>query len=524
MQLGLEDESAAPRSSGTSCKVAAVRGWQCARVKLKAGETYTYEASGDWSCSPDGPDLTCDGDETGSGRLVGCLYQEFTLTEEFDLGVTGSFTAPAEGTLYLAAGTHGGAWPTIRGATFKCVRGCNRRTVERGSQSMRTSLSQAIEPYATGGWQRRVVGRCVDRRGGSAARERSCGAIRSLGGRLFRQRQSTGSRGTTTSITQRLVLDVLNLRLLPLRPAGVHTHVELAAARLLRQGPDQLRKLRRVDFEVPEFNPQVEVRFRPADVDLPRHHHLGELVGLVVAVGGTGDEFPWRAHSSWPSTQPRFVSTRITLRTGSPVLDFVCATSSIWPRWFAGRSSYWAIDRHDTEHLHDPVRLEGDAEVLQGQPHVLVLGGEDRRRVHPFLPDPELLIIGTDVQLISAADGVRDAEAEAVPRSTITTPLAFISGPRSKRACLQDQLVRPGWPSTPVIFRLTRATTWSLVAVLETAGMTSAGRSLSDWQAVAVSSAARRCRSRRSAWWSFRGCLAAGPSSEVGPVLSRGSS
>ena len=115
-----KSKSAAPDPVARAARSRPVAGGKCARVKLKAGETYTYEASGDWSCSPDGPDLTCDGDETGSGRLVGCLYQEFTLTEEFDLGVTGTFTAPAEGTLYLRCRDAWGSVADNQGSvTFK---------------------------------------------------------------------------------------------------------------------------------------------------------------------------------------------------------------------------------------------------------------------------------------------------------------------------------------------------------------------------------------------------------------------
>lgn len=115
-----KSKSAAPRSAGTVSKITANRGWQHAKVKLQAGESYAFETTGEWCCSADGPQLTSDGDETGRGKLVGCLYQDYTLTEEFDLGATGTITAPADGVLYLRCRDAWGSVADNKGSmTFK---------------------------------------------------------------------------------------------------------------------------------------------------------------------------------------------------------------------------------------------------------------------------------------------------------------------------------------------------------------------------------------------------------------------
>ena len=91
----------APRRSGSVMKIDANEGWQPSKMQFTAGETYTYEATGEWTLEADGPTLTPAGDDTGAGKLVGCLFYNYSLTEEFELGESGEFTAPSDGHLFL---------------------------------------------------------------------------------------------------------------------------------------------------------------------------------------------------------------------------------------------------------------------------------------------------------------------------------------------------------------------------------------------------------------------------------------
>ncbi len=89
------------RKTGTTCRVQAGRGWQATKANLTSGETYSFEATGEWSVSSDGTRLSADGEAGGSGRLVGCLFQDYELSEEFELGSLGTFVAPSSGSLFL---------------------------------------------------------------------------------------------------------------------------------------------------------------------------------------------------------------------------------------------------------------------------------------------------------------------------------------------------------------------------------------------------------------------------------------
>ncbi len=83
--------------------IRADRGWQASRLKLFADTTYAYEATGDWTISDEAADkdLTADGADNGRGRLVGVIFKDYTLSEPFDLGTTGQFTAPTDGDLFV---------------------------------------------------------------------------------------------------------------------------------------------------------------------------------------------------------------------------------------------------------------------------------------------------------------------------------------------------------------------------------------------------------------------------------------
>jgi len=91
-----------PRSKrALSAKIKANLGWQPSRLFVKKGEDYQVSASGTWRTSKDGKKLNANGDETGRGRLVGILFNDFQLSEPFDVGASGTFTSPGDGNLLL---------------------------------------------------------------------------------------------------------------------------------------------------------------------------------------------------------------------------------------------------------------------------------------------------------------------------------------------------------------------------------------------------------------------------------------
>ncbi|MFH5804924.1 hypothetical protein [Alienimonas sp. DA493] len=114
-----------------TARLKADAGWQPGAAELTEGAVIEYEAEGEWSVGPDEPrpphvtvldddyeepsedDVTepteppppvsADGGEDGRGRLVGAIFDpsSYTLGEEFELGASGTFTAPATGQLVL---------------------------------------------------------------------------------------------------------------------------------------------------------------------------------------------------------------------------------------------------------------------------------------------------------------------------------------------------------------------------------------------------------------------------------------
>lgn len=82
-------------------KIEAGRGWQPSRLLAKAGETYEFTADGEWQLAADDAKVNADGDRDGSGRLIGVLFTDYALSDPFELGVSGRWTAPSDGTVFL---------------------------------------------------------------------------------------------------------------------------------------------------------------------------------------------------------------------------------------------------------------------------------------------------------------------------------------------------------------------------------------------------------------------------------------
>jgi hypothetical protein len=90
-----------PADHPLSVVIKADLGWQPSRLTVKAGTTYEYRAKGTWSAGKDAQSVDADGAADGRGRLDGVLLKDYELSKAFELGKSGSFTAPGDGDLYL---------------------------------------------------------------------------------------------------------------------------------------------------------------------------------------------------------------------------------------------------------------------------------------------------------------------------------------------------------------------------------------------------------------------------------------
>ncbi len=81
--------------------VKAAGGWQATSLKVKAGNSYDVLTKGTWKIEKKGKELTGDGYQGGSGKLLGVIYKDYKLSQPFELGARTSFTAPQDGQLFL---------------------------------------------------------------------------------------------------------------------------------------------------------------------------------------------------------------------------------------------------------------------------------------------------------------------------------------------------------------------------------------------------------------------------------------
>ncbi len=88
-------------STAFSAKVDANKGWQAARISVEADQSYDFSATGTWKTSTGATAVDADGEEKGRGRLVGVIFDDYKLSEPFELGTYGSFTPPQSGNLML---------------------------------------------------------------------------------------------------------------------------------------------------------------------------------------------------------------------------------------------------------------------------------------------------------------------------------------------------------------------------------------------------------------------------------------
>ena len=108
-QWDLNAKATLLRGKGTKTpKIEAGLGWQPTRIAVLADKEYEFSSTGDWQTAEDAERVTADGGDEGLGRLVGVILSDSptegeppVLSEPFDLGSYGTFTAPAGGRLYL---------------------------------------------------------------------------------------------------------------------------------------------------------------------------------------------------------------------------------------------------------------------------------------------------------------------------------------------------------------------------------------------------------------------------------------
>lgn len=76
-------------------------GWQTTRLRIEEGWQIEYEAEGAWKTSQVSDEVDADGDQSGKGRLMAVILHDYKLSEPFELGKMGTFTAPVSGELYI---------------------------------------------------------------------------------------------------------------------------------------------------------------------------------------------------------------------------------------------------------------------------------------------------------------------------------------------------------------------------------------------------------------------------------------
>ena len=86
--------------------IKAAAGWQATKMIIDEGKRYDFAAKGNWQLEEEGAELTADGNDEGNGRMIAAILSEdeegfFHLSDPVELGVEGTFTAPASGQIYI---------------------------------------------------------------------------------------------------------------------------------------------------------------------------------------------------------------------------------------------------------------------------------------------------------------------------------------------------------------------------------------------------------------------------------------
>lgn len=100
-----------PLRAGTiTTPVAANRGWQATGITVAKGDQLDFSAEGSWKLTKGGAAVTAAG-ASAEGKLVAMVMKDFSLegslkledyvSDQVELGTSGTFTAPQDGKLYL---------------------------------------------------------------------------------------------------------------------------------------------------------------------------------------------------------------------------------------------------------------------------------------------------------------------------------------------------------------------------------------------------------------------------------------
>lgn len=82
-------------------RIKANKGWQASRAFVDEGQEYEYSVKGTWQTTKDGDEVTANGHESGEGKLIGILFNDYELSKPFELSEYGTFKAPGDGQLML---------------------------------------------------------------------------------------------------------------------------------------------------------------------------------------------------------------------------------------------------------------------------------------------------------------------------------------------------------------------------------------------------------------------------------------
>lgn len=84
------------RPSGSRFNVLAKRGWQATPIAVRAGRTYKIASEGTWKVDAT-TEVDADGAKDGRGKLIATLFNDYELTEPFELGKEGKFSPQKDG-------------------------------------------------------------------------------------------------------------------------------------------------------------------------------------------------------------------------------------------------------------------------------------------------------------------------------------------------------------------------------------------------------------------------------------------
>jgi hypothetical protein len=89
------------KTGRSKSKILAAGGWQATKLKTESGLSYDFVTEGEWKLTSEDEPLSAAGGTGGKGKLIGTILHDFELSEPFELGTRGAFSAPVAGQLYL---------------------------------------------------------------------------------------------------------------------------------------------------------------------------------------------------------------------------------------------------------------------------------------------------------------------------------------------------------------------------------------------------------------------------------------